>query len=314
MTESVSRSSAALAEAPQSFWRPRPWRAGLLNIVVPGAGQLYNGCPFRAGVSVAAFVLWLFISMAAAVAVPTRVLRIAYLVVSILAPWIVLAWDGARVAVRTQPRRRRWFQRWYTLSAVIALWAFLLQPGLMRVAKRYVTEAYRIPTGSMEPALVTGDHVLVSKWDATSPTRGSVVAFVGFGERNFLQRVVGLPGDTLAMRAHRLLVNGHELAEPYAQGDPGVDPADVDFAWQRWYLIGARDSAAYKPTLGNWGPIAIPPGHYFLLGDNRGSSYDGRYTGPVAASQILGRARWIYYSRAPQGGERRWSRIGLGIR
>lgn len=300
-------------EAPVPVWRPRPWRAGLFNVLTPGAGHFYNGRPVRAGASVVAFVVWLIVSMTAAVAAPNRFLRITVLLVSVLAPWIVLAWDGARVAARTSPLQRRWFQRWYAILAIIALWAFLLQPGLVRLTKRYITEAYRIPTGSMEPALLTGDHVLVSKWDAASPPRGAVVAFVARSGHNFLQRVVGLPGDTLAMRDHRLIVNGRVLNEPYARIEPGVDPADDDFAWQRSFLLPPEDSATYAPTLGNWGPIVIPSGHYFTLGDNRGSSYDSRYTGLVAASQLFARARWIYYSR-PRDGERRWSRIGLAIR
>jgi signal peptidase I len=314
MTDSVSLSSTIAAEGGQSLWRPRPWRAGILNVLMPGAGQLYNGRPRRAGVSLLASVAWLLVTMTAAVAAPSRFLRIALLVTSIVTPWIVFAWDGARIAAKIQPVQRRWFQRWYALLPVIVLWGFLLQPGLMHLTKRYITEAYRIPTGSMEPTLLVGDHVLVSKWDAASPTRGTVVAFVGVAGRNFLQRVVGLPGDTLAMRGHTLVVNGREVTEPYARVDPGVDPAEDAFEWQRSYLLRPQDSATYHPTLGNWGPIAIPPGQYFTLGDNRGSSYDSRYTGLVPASQIFARGRWVYYSRAPQGGARRWSRIGVGIR
>ena len=294
-------------------WRPRPWRAGVLNIVTAGAGQLYNGRPARAAASVIAFILWLFVSIAAAVAAPNRVLRIAFLVIAILAPWIVLARDGARVATHTQPLPRRWFQRWYTLLGVVIFWGLALQPGLIRLTKRYVSEAYRIPSRSMEPTLLPGDHVLVSKWDATSPPRGTVVAFSAVADRNFLQRVVGLPGDTLAMRAHRLVVNGRELPEPYARIPPEADPDDDAFAWQRAYLLRPQDSAGYHPTLGNWGPIVVPPGQYFTLGDNRGSSYDSRYLGLLPGSQIFARGRWIYFSRDPHG-ERRWSRIGLGIR
>jgi signal peptidase I len=281
---------------------------------MPGAGQLYNGRPLRAAASLIAFALWLLVSLAAAVGAPTRLLRIALLAVAIVAPWIGFAWDAARLAGRTHTVQRRWFQRWYTLLPVVLVWGFLLQPGLVRLAKQYITEAYRIPTGSMEPGLLIGDHVLVSKWDASSPPRGTVVAFVSVAGHNFLQRVVGLPGDTLAMQAHQLLVNGRAVSEPYARIEPDADPRDDGFAWQRHYLLVPADSARYQPTLGNWGPIVIPRGHYFLLGDNRGSSYDSRYTGLVETSQIFARARWVYYSRAPRGGERRWSRIGVGIR
>jgi signal peptidase I len=283
-------------------------------VLLPGAGQLYNGRPLRAAVSFLLYVAWLLGSLAAAVAAPTRILRIALLAVALLTPWIVFAWDGAWVAARTPAMERRFFQRWSVLLPVFLLWGFVLQPELVRLTKRHVTEAYRTPTGSMAPALLIGDHVVVSKWDASSPKRGDVVAFIGVAGRNFLQRVVGLPGDTLAMRAHRLFVNGRALPEPYAQVEVEADPSDEAFLWQRQHLLTPDDSAAYRPTLGNWGPVVIPEGHYFLLGDNRGSSYDSRYTGLVPEQRIFARARWIYYSRAPQGGERRWSRVGLAIR
>lgn len=179
--------------------------------------------------------------------------------------------------------------------------------------RRYVSEAYRIPAGGMAPTFIIGDHILVSKWDNAAAMRGDVVVFSDATGRNYVQRAVGLPGDTLAMRAHVLLVNGDVLPEPYAHITASVDPEDAGFDWQRRFLVASHDAAKYQPTSGNWGPLVVPIDQYFLLGDNRGSSYDSRYRGFVPSAEIRGRARWVYYSR-PASGDIEWSRIGVSIR
>ena len=313
MTESVSLSHTGAVEALEQSWRPRPWRAAILGLLAPFAGQLYNGRPRRALATVIALQLWLVIGITASLVAPGRLLRIALLLLLILTPVAIVPWDAWRTARATGPMQQRWYQRWYVLLALLAVWALAVQPQIFDGVRRYLSEAYRIPAGGMAPTLVTGDYVLVSKWDNSVAARGDVVVFGDASGRNYVQRVVGLPGDTLAMRDHALLVNGGVVPEPYAHNTASVDPADAEFEWQRRFLVTTRDAVNYHPTLGNWGPLVVPPNHYFLVGDNRGSSYDSRYRGFVTGAQIRGRARWVYFSRSGSG-TMEWSRIGVRIR
>jgi len=222
----------------------------------------------------------------------------------------------------------RWIWEW-TKSLVIAFTLFL-------VIRTFVVEAFRIPTGSMENTLLVGDFLLVNKAvygaqvPGTSlrlpafeePQRGDVIVFTPpvDPDKNYVKRVVGVPGDTLRMRDKVLYVNGVRQVEPYALHS---DPADVyapRMIWQRKFLADPHDTLHYRPTRDNWGPLVVPPHEYFVLGDNRDDSEDSRYWGWVKASTIEGRPLFVYYSFNPQGPSAlpwltaiRWGRIGGAI-
>jgi signal peptidase I len=182
--------------------------------------------------------------------------------------------------------------------------------------------AFRNVTGAMAPTLLTGETFTVTslrgqKGDLLQVRRGDVIAhrWPPDTSKTFAKRVVGIPGDTLEMRNGVLRVNGRDLVERYAwHAEPDVDPVAEDFAWQRAFLIGdlARDTATYRASRNTWGPIALPAGQYFVLGDNRDNSLDSRYWGLLPADDIIGRARRVYRSRDPQTGIR-WNRLGHRI-
>lgn len=222
----------------------------------------------------------------------------------------------------------RWAWEWIK-SLVIAFTLFL-------VIRAFAIEAFRIPTGSMESTLLVGDFLLVNKAvygaqvPGTSirlpafgePERGDVVVFTPPHEpnKNYVKRLVGQPGDTLLMRDKVLFVNSRPTPEPYAQH---VDPLDVHapgMRWQRDYLVGPSERTNYRPTRDNWGPIVVPPGLYFVLGDNRDDSEDSRYWGFVQGSSIKGKPLFVYYSFNPRTlrhvpwlTEIRWDRIGGAV-
>jgi signal peptidase I len=168
-------------------------------------------------------------------------------------------------------------------------------------------QAFKIPTGSMEPNLLVGDHLLVNKF-VFGPTlsgleqtvlpmrtveRGEVLVFKfpEDPERDFIKRVIGLPGETLEYREQRVFINGMPLLEPYAH----------------YQLPLSAEDRGGDPRV-SYGPVTIPPGHYFMMGDNRDDSQDSRYWGFMPATYIKGRALFIYWSfGGPQG--TRWSRL-----
>jgi signal peptidase I len=219
-----------------------------------------------------------------------------------------------------------WFR-----SVVIAL-------GLFFMVRAFFVEAFKIPTGSMENTLLVGDFLLVNKavYGAelpvlhtrlpgfSEPRRSDVVVFFPPHDpnRNYVKRLVGVPGDTLEMREKVLYVNGVPQFEPYTQHvDRFSEPADTRMLWQRDYLVGGkRDWKDYDPTRDSWGPIIVPIGKYFALGDNRDNSEDSRYWGFLDARAIRGRPMFVYYSFARSSMQAfswltdvRWGRIGEPI-
>ena len=216
------------------------------------------------------------------------------------------------------------------LSTVLVAFAFFVG------VRTFLIEAYRIPTGSMENTLLVGDFLLVNKavfgtripgTDVRTaafrePELGDVVVFhpPHEPERNYVKRVVGVAEDTLEMRDKRLYRNGELVDEPWARHDDDRgDSVHPDMKWQSGYLI-ASHRPKYQPTRDNWGPIVVPPGRLFVLGDNRDNSEDSRYWGFVDRDEIRGQPWRVYYSLAPSIGaarswfERvRWDRLGASI-
>ena len=280
---------------------------------MPGLGHLYAGRTARAisvyvGVQLCVIALVLLTFVA-----PTAALRVGLVCLFVIGTAAFSALDAARVARRAVPAARRMTQRWYVLSGAALLGMFVLQPAIIGVIKRYVAEAYRLPSGSMAPTMMPGDYVFASPRAPATPKRGAIVIYRADDQR-YTHRVVGVPGDTLEMRDFKLLLNGVPAVEPYAHVES--DAANVEaaeFAWQRAYLAGGSDSAAYRPSYGTWGPLIVPPGEYFLLGDDRANSLDSRYRGFVAKDALVGRPVWIYFSRDPESGAVRWLRIGRAI-
>lgn len=220
-------------------------------------------------------------------------------------------------------------------------WAkiFVVSVLLFFFIRTFFVEAFKIPSGSMENTLQVGDFLLVNKlaYGAEVPFThlrlpkleklhdGDVIVFLWPVDvsKNFVKRLVGVPGDTLEMRDGTLIRNGHALKESYvSHTEPDMDPAPEDFGWQRGYLVrSAIASTGYHPSRNNWGPLVVPELNYFVLGDNRDNSLDSRYWGFVADSLLRGKPFVIYYSYAPDTSNKfdwltriRWQRLGGRVR
>ena len=182
--------------------------------------------------------------------------------------------------------------------------------------RTFVFQAFKIPTGSMEENLLIGDHLIVNKMlysNASSPLESGlaptrnvrrhdvvVFKFPGEPERDFIKRVIGLPGDRIRIDNKQVYVDDEPLEEPYVffsepPGDAGLGV----------FSDARRD---------NMPEIVVPDGHYFVMGDNRDNSHDSRFWGTLSGDLLKGRALLIYWSYdAPDGRDayfkQGWDRI-----
>jgi signal peptidase I len=214
-------------------------------------------------------------------------------------------------------------------------WArsLLIAFGLFLIVRTFLVEAFRIPTGSMEPTLLVGDFLIVNKaaFGAAIPgtavrapalsdlRRGDVIVFVPPHERdrNYVKRLIGMPGDTLEMLEKVLYLNGLPQDEPYARYHDAHDSYSPGMTWQCSHSIRSGDC---RPTRDSWGPLEVPADRYLVLGDHRDDSEDSRYWGFVHRESIRGRPLFIYYSFEPRAPGAfpwltaiRWERVGERI-
>jgi signal peptidase I len=204
-----------------------------------------------------------------------------------------------------------WIWDW-AKSIVVALvvWFFL---------RTFLVEAFRIPSGSMENTLLIGDFLFVNKAlygaevpiihkrlpAVREPRRDDILVFDSVEEEGLkvVKRLIGMPGDTLSMENGELFRNGQRVNEPYAvHSDPTRSEDPIQRAkmreWQLPHLV-RRDPSTYQPDLQEWGPIVVPPDSFFMMGDNRDSSYDGRYWGFLPRTNVRGRPLVVYFSYDP---------------
>ena len=194
---------------------------------------------------------------------------------------------GARTPLPGPPPWRKSTAREYFESIVIAAILALF-------VRTWVVQAFTIPTGSMEHNLLVGDYLLVNKFvfgpaggerlllPQEPVSRGDVIVFKfpRDPERDFIKRAIGLPGETLEVRAGEVHIDGEPLDEP----------------WLRQPGTASAAGAAVIPRRDDHGPVEIPAGHYFMMGDNRGNSEDSRVWGPLPRDHVKGRAVVLYWS------------------
>jgi signal peptidase I len=245
--------------------------------------------------------------------------------------------EQRRISAEQKAHALRTLNRSGSRLGLIWEWAksFTIAVFLFLFIRAFFVEAFKIPSGSMEGTLLVGDFLLVNKLvygaevpftgrhlpALRSPQRGDVIVFEWPTDptKNFVKRLVGLPGDTVAMTDGVLVLNGVPQRERYVtHTEPDYDPTTEEFRWQRDYLVRTLEgSTGAHPSRNNWGPLVVPRKSYFVLGDNRDNSLDSRYWGFVPDSLIKGRPFIVYYSYTPDTAHSfawltrvRWQRLG----
>jgi len=174
--------------------------------------------------------------------------------------------------------------------------------------RTFVVQAYKIPSGSMKPTLLVGDHILVNKFiygikvpyfrntliPIKEPKKGDIVVFIYPEDRSkdFIKRVIATSGDTVEIRNKKIYLNGRLYKDNRGvYTDQFVIPGSIQ----------PRD---------NFGPVTVPKGSLFVMGDNRDQSYDSRFWGFVDLKDVLGKAFIIYWSWDREDHDVRWNRFG----
>lgn len=177
-------------------------------------------------------------------------------------------------------------------------WALLIA----LVVRSSVVQAFWVPSGSMLPTIQIGDHIFVNKlayavhfpligtelFKVRSPARGEIVVFVSPVDHStdLIKRIVAVAGDTVEIRDKKLYINGELVTDPHAY-----------FEDKHVNTSGPRD---------NYGPMVVPEGKFFVLGDNRDKSYDSRFWGFADVADVKGRATFIYWSWDK---DKKWPRL-----
>ena len=210
--------------------------------------------------------------------------------------------EGAPPATYRKSTAREYFES-ICVAVILALFV-----------RTFVVQAFKIPTGSMENNLLIGDHLLVNKF-VFAPTstrlermllpidpirRGDIIVFKypEEPERDFIKRVIGLPGETLELKNKKVYINNKPLDEPYVH-----------------FLVQPDDeNGGDFDVRVRYGPVTVPDGHYFMMGDNRDNSQDSRYWGFLPQDYVKGKALFVYFSFGEEEGGLsvtgvRWNRI-----
>jgi signal peptidase I len=191
---------------------------------------------------------------------------------SLSIPTVILSVSALLLASRIIIKRTAQIPVAVRTAIVETLDACLFAALLSLAIITFVVQAFFIPSGSMEPTLMVDDRILVAKFTYRfEPVqRGNVIVFRYplNPQRDFVKRVIGLPGDRAQLKDGVVYVNGRPLSE-------------------KGYTI--------KPDFGNYGPVTVPPNQYFVLGDNRNNSEDSRFFGYVPRANIIGKAVFIYW-------------------
>lgn len=292
----------------------KPVVALAMSFVLPGFGQLYNGEVNRG--------IWLFLSFAL-LSVPGLAVIALYLpaswMVAALASGLLLAlgiWVFGMVdAWRKAGQLSAYVPAAWQMSGVYAL-VFLLcntlaMPLLINYVRDHQVAAYRIPSRSMEPSVLQGDMLFADKRynrpeASTAVRRGDIAIFTYPNNRtqNYIKRVIALPGDRVRVAGRSVWVNDKALTVQERSTPDGIEVLE-SIEGRRWHV---RWALADKPVEDM--TLTVPPGHAFVLGDNRSTSTDTRHFGPVPLFDIVGKARQVWYSSDARDGVR-WGRFGL---
>jgi signal peptidase I len=290
--------------------RPRsPWLAVLLSLMMAGLGHVYSG---RIARGVMIILVSALLGQGALVVLMLGSPNWSYVVSIVMwatsgAIWLYAVVDSALCALRSPPDYQlKDYNRWHIYVA-LALLTVPMSLAWALVAREGFVEAFYIPVNSMYPTICRGDRVLAHKRILRFEPlrRGDLIIFVSPNERRqrWIKRVVGLPGDTVEMRQGTVLLNGEQLQRTKVEAsDPRKvdDMPEGDIFWEKngaaeYRIFWASKRREDCTPITDFDELTVPPGHCYVLGDNRNHSKDSRYVGPIPMVDVIGRVDYRYF-------------------
>jgi len=274
-----------------------PLIAALLSGIIPGLGQIYNG-QLRKG------IIYYFANLFGYLLYFVSGLQKSFhgLVIFCIAAacfYLFIIAEAAFVAFKKKKITLQLYNRWYVYIFSIIICMIIGQYSVLLVQDIYGLRAYRISSSAMEPTLLLGDHIYADNkyYINNKVQREDIIVFIYPIDRtkSFLKRVIAVGGDVIEIRDKKVFVNDTAVTDAYA-----IHKEDVIFPKS----LQPRD---------NFGPIKVPEGAIFVMGDNRDQSYDSRFWGFVKQGDVIGKPLYIYWSWDSDNYSVRWNRLGLSM-
>ena len=281
------------------YRKRRIWASILLTILGTGLAPIYCGY-LKTGIWLEAigFVAFClgFIILGLSPFIGTALILLSVYIICVVA---VFVFNVRLTIISNRAERPRLNRTWLWIIGV-----FVVSYAVDLVAEygiqTNIVEAYSMPSVSMQPTILKGDFMMVSKGSRVGKIeRGDIIIFKYPLDRSqkYIKRLIGIGGDTIEIRDKQVFRNGEELNEPYViHIDSRIIPGSYRVGWG----ISQRD---------NMPMIAVPEGQYFVMGDNRDNSQDSRFFGYVDEDLVVGKARFIHYSWDSENNRIRWERI-----
>jgi signal peptidase I len=290
--------------------RRRWWLAGLLSFLVPGLGQVYNGQATKG------LLFYFILSVSGGFLIslihflfkpPGRpfywiiILAIFLAVFFIsLALYLFIIFEAIYSAKKISgDYSLKKYNRWYIYLLIILVIRLAGFSVNTTVIEHNIFKAYKVPAESMMPTLLVGDHFLcdLGYYNNHNPERGDLVIFKtpAVENKTLIKRIIGIPGDTIRITYDELYINDKKIEQKFIGKFSSGDVKDADIYEE---TVDSKDYRVLdqEKRYENFGPVTVPDGAYFVLGDNRDNSYDSRHWGMVRRDQILGRPVFIYFS------------------
>lgn len=272
----------------------KPLIAGALSFFFPGVGQIYNG-------QIVKGIIIVILGHLIAFSIPYFLIKVhpvAFFVVLfliLLLYWTANVVDSIISAKKCQDLYiLKRYNRWY-IYIIIILFFHIIPDSISESLHEKAYEFYEMSSSSMNPTLKIGDVIIVDKiiYKKRDPKRTDIIAFIFPRDETIVsfRRIVGLPHDTILIKGENIYINGSLLNEPYVFHATGLEGK-------------LRKS---------FGPITVPEDSYFLLGDTRHGTHDSTYYGPIKRDKIIGKAKYIYFSRDKTTSSIHWKRIGIRL-
>ncbi|MGL1932228.1 MAG: signal peptidase I [Desulfotalea sp.] len=285
----------------------RPWLAGLLALLTPAIGYAYAG-KLQKGIIISFLLLLLSPALAIFLKVQitkTILLSLVIILISIAFFLFIDCYKTAKKAEKNYVLKP--YNKWWTYISLYIIFGILLSSLSQNYTKNNLIQAFKIPAGSMLPTLEIGDHLLINRgiYKKEIIQQGDIVVFPmpQKPEVDYIKRVVALEGDIIEILNKELFINGKKQDNRYT------------------LHLGTEVIPKESSPRDNLGPIQIPEGNVFVMGDNRDNSYDSRFYGFIPTKTVKGKFVQIYWSwdvtKSLFSTERfksiRWNRIGKTV-